>query len=360
MKDLGRRPKRRRRSVRFCRTNHWVAQTSEPGDPNLHVFSFPITASERVRTVENLMTPSEVRAEALRFGVRSNWGRWGDDDERGTLNLITAENVTRAVATVRSGTVISLGQPLDVEAPPYYPQGLDHAIKHEMITAWGSNAGGDVQAASDQVHVQCHGLDNTHMDAICHIGYGGVGYNGRKFTDMVDDTGASACDILLSGPVVTRGVLVDVPRLRGVEFLPGGDPVTEEDLRRAAPDLAPGDALIIRTGRALAGDDGRSFTEKYGRLAGLHHNAMKVVSELDVGLLGMDGSADNFPAVDENRLPIHVLSLVHLGVHLLHNLSLEELAGALAERGTSEFMLIAAPLRLPRGTGSPIAPVAVV
>jgi kynurenine formamidase len=306
------------------------------------------------------MTPDDVRAEALRLGVRSNWGRWGADDERGTLNLITSDNVQRGLAAVRAGAVVSLGQPLDVEAPPYYPQGLDRAVKHEMVTAWASNAGGPVQAASDQVHVQCHGLDNTHMDAICHIGYGGIGYNGRPFREMVDETGASACDILLAGPVVTRGVLVDVPRLRGVDHLEGGDAVTEDDLRRAAPDLSPGDALVIRTGRARAGDDGRSFTEKYGRLAGLHHSAMKVVAELDVGLLGTDGSADTFPAVDENRLPIHVLSLVHLGVHLLHNLALEELADALAERATKDFLVVAAPLRLPRGTGSPIAPVAVL
>lgn len=306
------------------------------------------------------MTAETVRAEGERLGVRPNWGRWGDGDERGTLNLVTADNVLRARAAVRTGTVISLGQPLDVNAPPYYPQGLDRAVKHEMVTAWGSNAGGDVQAASDQIHVQCHGLDNTHMDAICHIGFGGVGYNGRRFTEMVDESGASACDILVAGPVVTRGVLVDVPRLRGIDHLPNGEPVTEADLRAAAPDVHPGDALIIRTGRARGADEGRSATEKFGRISGLHHDAMRVISELDVGLLGTDGSADNFPAVDENRLPIHVLALVHLGVHLLHNLALEDLADELAARQTNEFMLVAAPLRLPRGTGSPLAPVAVL
>lgn len=302
----------------------------------------------------------DVHEEAARFGVRSNWGRWGGDDERGTLNLVTTDNVLRGSATVRSGEVVSLGRPLDVDAPPYYPQGLDRAVKHEMVTSWSSNAGGDVQAASDQVHVQCHGLDNTHMDAICHIGHRGVGYNARDFRTMVDDTGASSCDILAAGPVVTRGVLVDVPRMRGIDHLPGGEPVTEEDLRRAAPDVHPGDALLIRTGRARAGDEGRTATEKYGPIAGLHHGAMKVVSELDVGILGSDGSADNFPAVDENRLPIHVLSLVHLGLHLLHNLALEELAAGLAQRGRTDFLLVAAPLALPRGTGSPIAPVAVL
>lgn len=313
------------------------------------------------------MTPDEVRAHGERLGVRSNWGRWGPDDERGTLNLVTAEHALRAAMTIRTGTVLSLGQPLDVRDPPYYPQGLDAAVHHEMVTAWGSNAGGEVQAASDQVHVQCHGLDNTHMDALCHIGFGGVGYNGRPFRSMVDESGASACDMLSGGPVLTRAVLVDVPRLRGVDHLAGGDPVTEHDLRQASPDISPGDALIVRTGRArtradgrtAADTEGRSATQKYGPIAGLHHSAMRVVAELDCGLLGTDGSGDNFPAVDDVRLPVHVLSLVHLGVHLLHNLALEELADALAERDTSEFMIVAAPLRLPRATGSPIAPVAV-
>ncbi len=313
-------------------------------------------------------TPSQVRAHAERLGVRVNWGRWGDDDERGTLNLVTHDNVRRAAEAARTGRVVSLGHPLDPAAPPYYPQGMDAAVRHEMVTAWGSNAGGDVQAASDQVHVQCHGLDNTHMDALCHIGFGGIGWNGRPFRSMVDMDGASVCDVLGSGPVVTRGVLVDVPRLRGIDFLPGGEPVTEADLRAAAPDLRPGDALLVRTGRAravagagsAAAAEGRSAEHKYGPIAGLHHSAMRVVGELDCGLLGTDGSGDTFPAVDDETLPIHVLSLVHLGLHLLHNLALEELADALAEQGRTDFMLTAAPLPVPGGTGSPLAPVAVL
>lgn len=314
------------------------------------------------------MTADQVRAYGESLGVRANWGRWGHGDERGTLNLVTADNVRAATAAARTGRVVSLGQPLDVAAPPYYPQGLDAAVRHEMVTAWGSNAGGDVQAASDQLHVQCHGLDNTHMDALCHIGYGGIGWNGRPFRTMVDLEGASVSDILAAGPVVTRGVLVDVPRLRGIDHLPGGEPVTAEDLRAAAPDLRPGDALLIRTGRAravagaanAAAAEGRTAEHKYGPIAGLHPGVMSIVGELDCGLLGTDGSGDTFPAVDDNRLPIHVLCLVHLGLHLLHNLALEGLADALAERGGTDFMITAAPLPLPRGTGSPIAPVAVL
>ena len=314
------------------------------------------------------MTADQVRAYGESLGVSANWGRWGEDDERGTLNLVTADNVRRATAAARTGRAVSLGMPLDVAAPPYYPQGLDAAVRHEMVTAWGSNAGGPVQAASDQLHVQCHGLDNTHMDALCHIGFGGIGWNGRPFRAMVSMDGASSCDMLGTGPVVTRGVLVDVPRLRGVDHLEGGDAVTAEDLRAAAPDLRPGDALVIRTGRAravagsanAAAAEGRTAEQKYGPIAGLHHSAMSVVAELDCALLGTDGSGDTFPAVDERRLPIHVLSLVHLGLHLLHNLALEDLADALAERGGSDFLLAATPLPLPGGTGSPIAPVAVL
>ncbi len=111
---------------------------------------------------------------------------------------------------------------------------------------------------------------------------------------------------------------------------------------------------------SAAAAEGRSAEHKYGPIAGLHHSAMRVVGELDCGLLGTDGSGDTFPAVDDETLPIHVLSLVHLGLHLLHNLALEELADALAEQGRTDFMLTAAPLPVPghrqppRARGGPV------
>lgn len=306
------------------------------------------------------MTAQEALGYARDLGIEPNWGRWGEKDERGTLNLLTQRSVLRAAKSVTDGKAINLGRALDTEAPPYYPQGLDRAVRHEMVTSWTSNAGGDVQAASDQIHIQCHGLDNTHMDALCHIGLGGWGYNGRNFREMVDDTGASSCDMLVASPVVTRAVLIDVPRLRGVDHVKPGEPVTEDDLRMATVDFEPGDGLIIRTGRARSGPENRTAENKYGELSGLHPEAMRFVAELQPSVLGTDGSADNFPPIPGHRLPIHVISLVILGVHLLHNLALEELADTLGQSERNEFMLIAAPLPLPRGTGSPIAPVAVV
>lgn len=307
-----------------------------------------------------MMSVEKVRGLALRLGVQPNWGRWGPEDQLGTLNLLTGENVIRARDTVQEGVQISLGRDLNIEEPPYYPQALDAAFKHEMITTSASNAGGDVQAASDQIYLQCHGLDTTHIDALCHIGYGGIGYNGRRFSEIVSSTGAMECDMLATGPIVTRAVLVDLPRLRGISHVPPGEAITGDELRANTPEVEVGDALIIRTGRALAPPEGRSATQKYGKIAGLHHNAMGFIAEKDLSLLAMDGSADTFPAIDHERLPIHVLSLVHLGLHLAHNLALEELAEQLAIRNRSDFMLVVAPLRIPHGTGCPISPVAIV
>ncbi|MBD5831132.1 cyclase family protein [Janibacter melonis] len=313
--------------------------------------------------------PDEARRYADDWGVRVNWGRWGVNDQRGTLNEITPANVEAAARSVRAGTIVRLGAPLDPGAPAYYPQALETAARHEVITTWGSNAGGGVQAASDQLHVQCHGLDTTHMDALCHIGLRGVGWNGQRFEQMLTEDGALVGDIDQAGPVVTRAVLVDVPRQRGIDHLEPGDRVTDRDLLAADLDLRPGDALLVRTGRAravaghrrAADAEGRSSTSKYGPIAGLHPSAMRLIGDLDCSLLGTDGPGDAFPALDaENPLPVHVLSLVHLGLHLLHNLALEELADALDELGRSDFMIMASPLRLPRGTGSPIAPVAVL
>ncbi|GLY75720.1 cyclase family protein [Actinoallomurus iriomotensis] len=350
-------------------------------------------------------------------GVGGNWGRWGEADERGALNLIDAERIRAAAALVRSGRALSLARPLRNGLPPYYPRAGESAFDHRMITWWGSNAGGDVQAASDRVRSECHGLEITHMDALSHIAHRGRGYGGRDFREMAGPEGVSACDITTAVPVVTRAVLADIPRLRGVDHLPPGTAVGHDELAAAAPSLAPGDALIVRTGRwsattpepgsaptvgstsgsvsasapgsvsgAASGSapesalaSGAGFASgsvpgtapvsgsasgsggRYGRLSGLHPDALRFVHERDAALVGTDGPGDAFPVpVDECRLPVHVLALVYLGVHLVHSMALDALAETLAAEGRDDFMLILAPLAVPGGTGSPITPVAVI
>src|SRR5690349_12268979 len=162
-------------------------------------------------------------------GVGGNWGRWGEADERGALNLIDAERIRAAAALVRSGRALSLARPLRNGLPPYYPRAGESAFDHRMITWWGSNAGGDVQAASDRVRSECHGLEITHMDALSHIAHRGRGYGDRDFGEMAGPEGVSACDITTAVPVVTRAVLADIPRLRGVDHLPPGTAVGHDE-----------------------------------------------------------------------------------------------------------------------------------
>jgi kynurenine formamidase len=340
-------------------------------------------------------------------GVGGNWGRWGEADQRGALNLIDAERIRAAAALVRSGRALSLARPLRNGLPPYYPRAGESAFDHRMITWWGSNAGGDVQAASDRVRSECHGLEITHMDALSHIAHRGRGYGDRDFREMAGPEGVSACDITTAVPVVTRAVLADIPRLRGVDHLPPGTAVGHDELAAAAPSLAPGDALIVRTGRwsattpepdsaptagsasgpvsgfapgsgstpapgsgsasasgsgsTPAPGSGSGSGGRYGRLSGLHPDALRFVHERDAALVGTDGPGDAFPVpVDDCRLPVHVLALVYLGVHLVHSMALDELAETLAAEGRDDFMLILAPLAVPGGTGSPITPVAVI
>lgn len=289
--------------------------------------------------------------------IGSNWGRWGADDERGTLNTIDDRTVREAAACVRTGRVLSLARPLDSALAPYYPHAAPSAFTHEMVTWWRSNAGGDVQAASDQVRAECHGLEITHMDALSHIGHQGRGYGGREFSTMAGPDGVSAGDILGAGPVVVRGVLADIPRLRRTSALPPGTAVGYDDVAAAAPGLSPGDALVVRTGRwsVPAAEDG------FRKLSGLHPDALRYVRERDAAIVGTDGPGDTFPVpVQDNRLPVHVLSLVYLGVHLVHSMALDALADCLADQDRQDFMLVLAPLAIPGGTGSPINPVAVL
>lgn len=293
-------------------------------------------------------------------GHYGNWGRWPND--RGTLNLVTDEVVRRAADTVTSGEVLHLSRPLDVTDPPYYPEAAPSAFQHEIITAWGSNAGGDVQAASDQIAVQNHGLTVTHLDAICHIGWRGRLFDDVPLEDAVTlDHGARRFAIDDQPAIVTRAVVADVARLRGVDRFEPGDPVLPDELRAAAPDLRPGDALLVRTGAWTAPPAPREDGDRYGRLTGLHVECMDFVREQDVAVLGTDGPGDNFPVTTSAcNLPIHVLALVFLGLPLLHNLDLEVLADRCAETARRTCLLSVGALHIPRGTGSPVTPVAVL
>ena len=295
------------------------------------------------------------------FGALSSWGRWGTDDQRGALHHLTPERVAAAARLVRDGITVTLSLPLATDPAPSNPEPADHHMTMLADTDIGS---GSLRFAKDYVGVDYHNDGHTHIDAFCHISYEGSLYNGQP-PDAVtaEGAGVEAIDVLKDG-LVGRGVLLDIPRLRRVPWLEPGEHVFPDELdaaeREQGVTVGEGDILLVRTGhprrlRELGPWD--TTTSK----AGLHPTAMPFVAERGVSALGSDGNSDTAPSSTEGvSFPIHVLALNAMGVHLLDYLQFEDLVGRCEAAGRWEFLFAAAPLRIPRGTGSPLNPVAVL
>ncbi len=283
----------------------------------------------------------------------SNWGRWGDDDQLGALNLITPEITAAAAATVRVGRTVSCARPLDTRAAADNP----NPVAHHMIGTVTEGGGADYFAVAP------HGFATSHLDALCHIFADGKLYNGYP-AETVTAHGATRLGIHhLHAGIVTRGVLLDVPALRGVDALEPGEPVFPEDLEaaeeRAGLRVRAGDALLVRTGRWRWRDDHGAW-DTAGLAAGLDASCLPWLRQRDVATLGSDGVSDVLPSrVDGVAMPIHMVVIPAMGVHLMDNLDLEALAGACAEERRWAFLLAVAPLVLRRGTASPVNPIAV-
>jgi kynurenine formamidase len=230
----------------------------------------------------------------------------------------------------------------------------------------GADPAPDAEAlsfAKDYVGADYHHDGHTHIDALCHVEYGGSLYNGVTAQSVTaEGARADAIDVLETG-LVGRGVLLDIPRLRGVSWLEPGDHVFRDDLEGAERELGvtvrSGDILLVRTG--LVGRVRELGPWETAELkAGLHPTAMTFVAERGVSVLGSDGNNDTAPSSTEGvDFPIHVLALNAMGVHLLDYLQLEDLAAACERAGRWEFLFVAAPLRITGGTGSPVNPLAV-
>jgi kynurenine formamidase len=283
----------------------------------------------------------------------SNWGRWGDEDQLGALRWITAEKRAGAAALVRSGRTVGCSRPLPTEPA----EDNERAVVHLMTGTAGEGYGGDYFALAP------HGYAVSHVDALCHIFHEGRLYNGHPI-ERVTAHGALALAIdALRDGVVSRGVLLDVPALRGVPWLEPGEAIGPEELERAEAAaglrVEPGDLLLVRTGRwALRAERGPWRARE--RLAGLHARCLPWLFERRVAALGCDGVSDVLPSqVEGVPLPIHSVAIVAMGLHLLDNLDLEPLAEACREEGRHAFQLVVAPLVIARGTASPVNPIAI-
>lgn len=286
----------------------------------------------------------------------SNWKRWGSDDELGTLNLITPEKRVAAAALVKDGITVSLE--LDVNKIKSEFNG--NPFEHELST--GEFGGHKV--AGDKYSVEYHGFAHSHMDGLPHFAHKGFFYNGVPFS-AAKTSGAERLGIHNAGVngVFTRGVLVDMPRHLGLEFLDPGTAITTADIEswEAANNvkIASGDVLLIRTGRwaKVAKDGPWIFTEK---AAGLHASVAVWLKSRDLAVIGSDGVSDVMLSGVEGLVnPLHELVLVGLGMPLLDNLDLELLATVAAKKNRSTFLFVGAPLRVQGGTGSPLNPLAV-
>jgi kynurenine formamidase len=308
----------------------------------------------------HIWTPADV---ALTFERVKNWGRFGAADERGALNFITAAKRAAAAALVREGHAVSCAREL-----PVLPSVENPVPAHHHMLRAGDDcvfAGIGLEASMDYIGVAFHGQATSHLDALCHVFVQGRMYNGFPATD-VKSTGAQRCSVMTACEgIVSRGVFVDLPRHRGGPWLDPGEVVRRDELEAAVEaqgmGIEEGDVLLVGTGRdARRAAEGvwNPFTEG---LAGLHPDCVPWLHEVGIAVLGCDGVSDPVPGLGLPgwRLPVHQCCLVAMGVPLLDNLALAELAAACAERRRYEFLLVVAPLRVEGGTGSPVNPIAV-
>jgi kynurenine formamidase len=282
----------------------------------------------------------------------SNWGRFGERDQLSTLNLITPEKRAAAAKLVKRGRTVSAARPLPTQPGPENPNPVAHHMIGTCTEGWGA----------DYFAIASHGFATSHIDALCHIFHEDKLYNGYS-TQAVTAHGALELGIHeLKDGVVSRGVLLDVPRARGVPYLEAGEPIFPDDLERAEAEarvrVEAGDILLVRTGRwALYA--ARGPWDPRQTAAGLDASCLPWLHARGVAALGCDGVSDVVPSrVEGVGLPIHTVAIVAMGLHLIDNLELEPLAKACAEESRWEFLLTLAPLVLFRGTASPVNPIA--
>jgi kynurenine formamidase len=292
-----------------------------------------------------------------------NWGRWGADDERGTLNHLKPEHVRAAASLVRSGRPVSLAIPINTKAGPDNPDpALHHMIRTHDIGARDE----EPRFAMDFLGCVCHGDCHTHIDALCHASYRGKLYNGKP-AGIVTSRGAGAMGIgVYAAGIVGKGVLLDIPRLRKVKWLEPGEAVNARELESAEQAqgvrLGEGDIFLFRTGhhrRRLELGPWDNGYEGEGK-AGLHVDTIPLLHERRVAAFLPDGDGETVPSVVEGiPYPIHALQITAMGMACADSLQFEELAAVCEKEKRWEFMVVAAPLRLPGGTGTLFNPIAI-
>jgi len=278
------------------------------------------------------------------FQQIKNWGRWGPEDQLGSVNLVTGAKRKQALSLAKTGIMVSLSHTLLTD------KAEDNGSPFEQ-TMLGSNN-------MDNYRVSYHGYAHSHIDALCHILYRGQTYNGYATAVVNTPKGCAKLGIdNLKQGVITRGILIDIPRLRGVPYLEPGTPVYVEDVeaweKKAGIKIGQGDAILLYTGR-WARREKLGPWNVGGNAAGFHASVAPWIKSRGVALVGSDAAEDVVPSrVEGIALPLHTLMITALGINLLDNQDLEGAAATAAKLNRWEFMLTIAPLAVAGGTGSP-------
>ncbi|MGE3509743.1 MAG: cyclase family protein [Vicinamibacterales bacterium] len=300
--------------------------------------------------------PAPSKAEYERWKTElSNWGRWGKDDQLGAINLITPAKRKQAAGLVKDGITVSLAGDVNTErsADNFSP------YEHVMTSAGPTGAG-------DKLAVSFHGYAHTHIDAFAHRFFDGKMWNGVSHEEVTEKEGAKKNSIYnLHNGIVTRGVLIDIPRLKGVPYLEPGTRIFVEDIeaweKQAGVKVSAGDAVFIRTGRWARRAKLGAWNAAIEN-AGLDPSVIPWLKKRDVAILGGEGAQDATPPPTGSELgglALHDFALIMLGVHLMDDTNLEAVSQVAAQRKRWEFLLMAGPLPVTNGTGSPLNPIAV-
>ncbi len=281
----------------------------------------------------------------------SNWGRWGKDDQRGTLNLITPAKRKQAAGLVREGVSVSLAHDFSNE------KGVDNTRPLEYTMTLIE------PVAMEELRIFYHGLTYAHMDAMCHARYKGKAYNGFD-ASLATEAGCAKGGVQhLKEGILTRGILIDVPRLKGVPYLTGGTPVTASDVeeweKKARVRIQSGDVVLIRTGRWAKRAANGPFSLQ-SESPGVHVSMLPLLKARDAAVLGTDVGLDVAPTGVEAgvQIPTHTVAIAGMGMIIIDNADLEALAETAARLNRWEFMFSAAPLPVIGATGSPLNAIA--
>jgi len=307
-------------------------------------------------------TASEV---AALFERTKRWGQWGPEDQRGALNFISPTEVRAAAASVRFGESIGCGLPLStIEGVDNPSPAQHHMIADGSTQPMVTSAG--LECSLDFLGVSCHGMSVSHLDAFCHVFVDGLMWNGKPATD-VGPTGAAYNDVSASSDgIVGRGVLLDIPRWLGRPWLEPDEVVTPDELDACAHaqgvSVRRGDVVLVTTGRQARRAAAGPWNPSDPGLAGLHHDCVEWVFDREIAVLGGDGVSDPLPGTRNGGwpMPLHQCCLVGMGVHLLDNLALEQLAKRCDAHAAWSFLFCAGPLNMSGATGSAVNPTAIL